>query len=71
MAVSPDGRLAVTGSGDDTAHIWDLKSCSTLHTLRGHSDTVIAVGFSFDGKFVATGGYDGFVMVSRGCDLAV
>lgn len=34
-----------------------------LHELRGHSDTVVACGFSPDGQFLATGGMDGRVAV--------
>ena len=29
----------------------------------GHTDTVVSVGFSFDGKYVATGSMDSTVMI--------
>ncbi|RLO01562.1 hypothetical protein DYB28_014793, partial [Aphanomyces astaci] len=33
------------------------------HVLKGHEDSVVAVGFSCDGSFAATGGYDGVVKI--------
>lgn len=64
LALSPDGRTALTGSGDDSAHIFDLASCGpAAHVLRGHSDTVVAVGFSYDGKMAASGALDGSITV--------
>ncbi len=36
VAVTPDGRRAVSGSTDSTLRVWDLASGETLHTLEGH-----------------------------------
>jgi len=35
----PDELLA-SGSGDNTARLWSLKSMQCLHVLEGHTDTV-------------------------------
>ena len=38
VAVTPDGRRAVSGSDDQTLRLWDLESGQTLRTLEGHTD---------------------------------
>ena len=37
MAVSADGRRAVSGGGDGTVRVWDLDTGHRLHTLTGHT----------------------------------
>jgi ribosome assembly protein 4 len=53
-------RLA-TGSGDNTARIWDCDTGTPLHTLKGHTGWVLCVVFSPDNSMVATGSYDNTV----------
>lgn len=55
----------LTGSGDDTAHLWRLSDASPLHVLRGHTDTVVAVALNHDASLAATASYDATVKVSR------
>jgi WD40 repeat protein/uncharacterized caspase-like protein len=57
-AFSPDGKMLVTGSNDNTATIWDVESGRELHRLVGHFGWVNAVAFSPDGRLVLTGSYD-------------
>jgi WD40 repeat protein len=48
VAVSGDSRWVVTGSGDNTAKIWDAGSGHCVHTLEGHSGTALCTfGFRF------------------------
>jgi WD40 repeat protein/serine/threonine protein kinase len=72
VAFSPDGNLLATASDDLTAKIWNISSGEELFTLSGHGhapvsippfDGVIQVGFSPDGKRLATAGGDGTVKV--------
>ena len=37
---SPCGRFIATGSEDKTAYVYDIRSSSPLHKLKGHSDVV-------------------------------
>ena len=43
VAVSPDGRRAVTGSRDKTLILWDIETGTILSTLLGHSGFVLDV----------------------------
>jgi WD40 repeat protein len=66
VAVSPDGRLAVSGSGDFARQqsqafpvkLWDLDAAAELHAFPGHSNIVHAVALSPDGRTAVTGGRD-------------
>jgi WD40 repeat protein len=55
IAISPDGRLLVSASGDRAVKLWDLGKGRELRTLTAHMDAVSAVAFSSDGKYVAAG----------------
>jgi len=64
-----DQRCLVTGGQDDVAVLWNLNEengalhCVERCRLSGHTDSVTQVAFSADGKYVATGGYDGIVKI--------
>ena len=58
LAVSPDGRLALSGSFDQSAILWSLDPGAALAVLRFHEGAVNAAAALPDGRFV-TGGEDG------------
>jgi WD40 repeat protein len=61
LAVSPDGRRAVTGSNDGTTRVWDLETGAPTGAPLKLGGAVMAVAFSPDGKRVAAaGGVIGF-----------
>lgn len=72
----PNPPLAVSGGEDDTGFIFspipaeegrqglNAETFSAVK-LTGHTDSVVATGWSFDGEMVATGGMDGRVRVWR------
>lgn len=56
-AISPDGRYALTGSGN-MARLWELPGGRLLHRLHTYRGDVLAVAFSPDGRYMLTGGAD-------------
>jgi hypothetical protein len=59
-AVSPNGRLLVTGSWDHSAKIWDIATGRAIRKLDGaHASFVNTAEFSPDGREVLTASDDG------------
>jgi small GTP-binding protein len=50
VAVTPDGKRAVSASTDHTLQVWDLITCRSVATLKGHEDAVRCVAVTPDGK---------------------
>lgn len=64
VAVSPDGRTAISGSFDTSAIRWTLEGNAAAQVMRFHESAVNAVSFLPDGR-LATGGEDGRIAVWR------
>lgn len=64
----PNGVLAVTGGEDDKAYVWSVESGQVVMDCVGHKDSVVFVGFSFDGAYVATADMCGLIKVWK-CNL--
>jgi WD40 repeat protein/tRNA A-37 threonylcarbamoyl transferase component Bud32 len=58
IAVSRDGRQAVTGGDDRTLRLWDLHGGREIQRFAGHRAEIIGVALSDDGRFVVSAGRD-------------
>ena len=54
VAFSPDGSLLAGGASNGTISIWETRTWKEVHVLRGHRTEVAALGFSVDGKLLAS-----------------
>lgn len=64
LAVTGDGRLAISGSFDQAAIVWGLDTGTALSVLRFHDGAVNAVAALPDGRF-ATASEDGRIALWR------
>jgi len=53
VALTEDDLHAVSGSGDGTLKVWDLRSGALIRTLTGHEDRVTAVVTTRDDKVLS------------------
>lgn len=72
VVFSPDSKALASGSGDDTVPLWDTETGELKKTLRAeerkatpivYSNKVHRAAFSPDGTTLASGGWDGTVLV--------
>jgi serine/threonine protein kinase len=60
VALSPDGRLALTGSlSDGMVRLWELETGRELRRFKGHMSWVLGLAFSPDGRQALSGSADG------------
>jgi WD40 repeat protein len=58
VALTADGKRAVSGSQDHTLRVWDLEGNQLPRVLEGHTERVGAVALTADGKRVVSGSID-------------
>ena len=59
----PDGSLIAFGSADRTVRVIRVATGEPIAVLRGHTDAVVDVAFSFDGRRLASGSSDHSVRI--------
>jgi dipeptidyl aminopeptidase/acylaminoacyl peptidase len=60
--------LLASGSLDNTIKLWRVADGSLVRTLKGHTDEVLSVSFSPDGRLLASGSKDGTIKLWRVAD---
>ena len=75
IVFSPDSRMLASGSwstgdnvlflseGDTVVHVWDVATGMLETTFNGHTNVVSSVAFSPDGTTLASGSWDGTVLL--------
>lgn len=61
VAFSPDGKLLLSASGDDTIKVWLVSDGTLLKSWTGHAGLISSIIFSSDGKLLITSSYDGTI----------
>ncbi|OJJ16380.1 hypothetical protein BKI52_34390 [marine bacterium AO1-C] len=54
---SPDGKLLAVAQGDNI-HILNANNLNIIYTLKGHTDVVSTLHFSYDNRLLVSGGED-------------
>jgi serine/threonine protein kinase len=63
IAVSQDGRRALSGGDDQALCLWDVPGAEKMRRFPGHSAAVLCVAFAPDGRMAVSGGNDGELML--------
>jgi WD40 repeat protein len=63
VAVTPDGRRAVSASWDNTLRVWDLGDFASVATLQGHTGAVNHVAVTPDGRRAVSASADNMLRV--------
>src|SRR5262249_27362189 len=58
VALTPDGRHALSASSDRTLRLWNLMTGQSIRTLTGHERAVKAVAVTPDGRYALSGSED-------------
>ena len=58
VALSADGRWALSGSEDKTLRLWEVASGRCVRTFEGHTSDVTSVALSADGRWALSGSED-------------
>ncbi|HZY85203.1 MAG TPA: hypothetical protein VFE78_10260, partial [Gemmataceae bacterium] len=58
VALSADGRRALSAGPETSIFVWDAEAGTKLHTLEGHTQAVTCLAVSPDGRYALSGGVD-------------
>ena len=63
VAVTANGRFAISASADTTLKVWDLGTGQVVRTLEGHATMVCGVAVTEDGRFAVSASADATLKV--------
>jgi WD40 repeat protein len=59
LAYSPDGSRLVSAGADRVIKVWDARTLRETQRLEAQPDWVMGLALSADGRWLASGRYDG------------
>jgi ribosome assembly protein SQT1 len=65
---SPDGKYLITASEDTCVKVWELKSQTLLHTIKGkkfHQAPISSIAISKTKNVIATGSFENELAISN------
>lgn len=71
IAISPNGNILATGSGDNTIRLWNFCTGELLGPLVGHLRDVNSVAIGADSRTIASGSSDHTIRVWNLADRSV
>jgi WD40 repeat protein len=71
QAWSPDGAWLASGGDDKTVRVWDAKAGQLVRILSGHTDRVMAVGWSPTGREIVSVGDGGKLILWANQELSI
>ncbi|KAK8792009.1 hypothetical protein WA158_005386 [Blastocystis sp. Blastoise] len=63
VAVSRDGKFALSSSWDKTLRLWNLTTGKTTKVFNGHTKDVLSVAFSPDNRHIVSAGRDNQIKI--------
>lgn len=63
LSFSPDSQLLISGGGDNSIYIWNVKEQNMLNQLNTHNSLVSSVAFAPDGSWFASSSWDGTIRI--------
>lgn len=67
--LNKDGTKLVAGLNNDSIGVWDVKTGNLLNSVAGHKQQVKLTDFSEDDSLIASGGFDGLIIIRDGKTL--
>jgi len=61
-------EICASGGADDLGYIWNTSTGEEILKLEGHQDSLSAIEFSHDGRYLATGGVDATIKIWKNLD---
>jgi len=58
VAIFPNGKLAITGSEDNTCILWNLETGAIIHILEGHTKNIASIAITPNGQYAISGSED-------------
>lgn len=63
LAITEDGKRAISASLDCTLKVWDLDQGVALFVLQGHEQEIYSVSMTPDGRLAISGSTDGIIKI--------